>query len=111
MTRPRTLTGLSSVWASPAAGESRRAATARGAAIRLRCAGPEPPFRAGTRTPSAIIGELHVEAQGRIAQHLDGSLQFVLALSLDPHLIALDRRLHLEPARLEDLHDLFRLIL
>src|SRR3989338_8588963 len=111
VTRPRTGTRVSS--GAAAATAPRRtsspidaAATALGAGAR-----PIPDASGSTAVPSAVVGELHVEVQGAVAQGLDRPLQFVLVPALDPDLVRLDGRLDLEPAPLEDLDDLLRLIL
>src|ERR1700733_1247345 len=61
-------------------------------------------------TPAASvrpeIGELHVDAEVGLAQQLDHLLQRIAILAGDPHQIALDRRLHLFLAVLDDADDL-----
>src|SRR6185503_17150250 len=72
----------------------------------FRSATPRPPRRpavAKTRLP--VVGELHVDAEVGVLQHLDDGLQVVPVLARDPDLLALDGGLDLELAALDDLHD------
>src|SRR6185503_6604454 len=66
-------------------------------------------IRRGTSV-GAVIGELHVDAEIALAQHLDHRLQDVAVASRDPHKIALDRRLHLQLAVFDLLDDLARFL-
>src|SRR5271169_3238226 len=93
------------------------AASARVSLRALRATLPDvPPARPGTTIrfygPSigAVIGVLHVDAEVGFAQEVHHFLERVAILTGDAHEVALDGRLHLLLAVLDDAHDLARLL-
>src|SRR6266480_5656715 len=57
-----------------------------------------------------IVRELQRDPEVMLLDGCDGLLQVVLALAEHADLVALDLRLDLQPARLDELRDLFRLL-
>ena len=57
-----------------------------------------------------VIGELHVDAEIRIAEQLDGLLQDVAVAPADAHQVALNGGLHFQLAVLDFLDDLAGLL-
>src|SRR6058998_2218660 len=105
MIRPRSATRSTPSCARPTAGRNRMSASDAAPAILHPLRRPAARNRLVKDAPSAVVGELHIEVRGGVAQDLHGPLQLVLALPLDPDLVRLNRSLYLETARFEDLHD------
>src|SRR5262245_35156559 len=72
---------------------------------------PAPPTEAReTRLLCAVVGELHLDTQVLLPEHLDHRLEVVPVLAEHADLVLLDLRLDLELRVLDEAHDLLRLL-